>query len=120
MHQRNLQTLANEIYKTKNKISPEFVNSVFEFTNKNYNLRNASFLKRKRCFTVHYRSKSILFLALKIWELVLDSIIETKTFSIFRNKTKAWTTNKCPCRLCRNYIGGSTWVYLKLFQLILS
>ena len=53
IHQRNLQTLATEIYKAKNKISPEVVNSLFEFTNKNYNLRNASFLKRKRYFTVH-------------------------------------------------------------------
>ena len=45
IHQRNLQTLATEIYKAKNKISPEVVNSLFEFTNKNYNLRNASILK---------------------------------------------------------------------------
>ena len=46
IHQRNLQTLATEICKAKNKISPEVVNSLFEFTNKNYNLRNASILKR--------------------------------------------------------------------------
>ena len=32
MHQRNLQTLATEIYKAKNKISPEVINSLFEFT----------------------------------------------------------------------------------------
>ena len=53
IHQRNLQTLTTEIYKAKNKIFPEVVNSLFEFTNKNYNLRNASVLKRKRYFTVH-------------------------------------------------------------------
>ena len=43
IHQRNLQTLANEIYKAKNKISPEVVNSLLEFTYKNYNMRQ--FLK---------------------------------------------------------------------------
>ena len=32
IHQRNLQTFANEIYKAKNKISPEVVNSLLEFT----------------------------------------------------------------------------------------
>ena len=53
IHQRNLQTLATEIYKAKNKVSPEVVNSFFEFSNKNYNLRNASILKRKRYFTVY-------------------------------------------------------------------
>ena len=55
IHQRNLQTLATEIYKAKNKISPEVVNSLFEFTNKNYNLRNASILKRKRYFRVLWK-----------------------------------------------------------------
>ena len=59
IHQRNLQTLATEIYKAKNKISPEVVDSLFEFSNKNCNLRNASILKRKRYFTVHYGSESL-------------------------------------------------------------
>ena len=104
-HQKNLQTLATKIYKAKNKISPEVVNSLFEFTNKNYNLRNASILKRKRYFTVHYGSESLVSLAPKIWELVPDSIREVKTSAIFKNKIKAWTTDKCPCRLCKNYIG---------------
>ena len=105
IRQRNLQTLAIEIHKAKNKIFPEVVNSLFEFTNKNYNLRNASILKRKRYFTVHYGSESLVSLAPKIWELVPDSIREVKTLSIFKNKIKAWTTDKCPCRLCKNYIG---------------
>ena len=42
IYQRNLQTLANEIYKAKNKISPEVINSLFKFTNRNYNHRNSS------------------------------------------------------------------------------
>ena len=105
IHQRNLQTLATEIYKAKNKISPEVVNSLVEFTNKNYNLRNVSILKRNRYFTVHYGRESLVSLAPKIWELVPDSIREVKTLSIFKNKIKAWTTDKCPCRLCKNYIG---------------
>ena len=76
IHQRNLQILATDIYKAKNKVSPEVVNSLFEFSNKNYNLRNASILKVKICFTVHYGSESLLSLASKIWELVPDSIRE--------------------------------------------
>ena len=104
IHQRNLQTLATEIYKAKNKISPEVVNSLFEFTNKNYNLRNTSILKRKRYFTVHYESESLVSLVPKILELAPDSIREEKA-SIFKNEIKAWTTDKCQCQLCKNYIG---------------
>ena len=61
---------------------------MFEVINKNYNLRNASILRRNRYFTVHYGSESLAFLAPKIWELVPDSIREAKTLSIFKNKIK--------------------------------
>ena len=101
IHQRTLQTLAPEIYKTKSKVSPEIVNSLFEFSNKSYNLRNASILKRKRYFAVHYGNEILLSLAPKIWDLVPDSIREVKTLSNFKNKIKPM----CPCRLCKNYIG---------------
>ena len=49
--------------------------------------------------------KVFVSLAPKIWELVPDSVKEVKTISIFKNKIKAWTNDKCPCRLCKNYIG---------------
>ena len=114
----NLQTLATDIYKNY-KVSSEVVNSLFEFSNKNYNLRNASILKRKRYFTVHYGSESLVSLAPKIWELVPDSIREVKTLSIFKNEIKAWTTDKCPCRLCKNCYMANR-VHLKLFQLLFS
>ena len=94
VHQRNLQTLATEIYKAKNKISPEVVNSFFEFTNKNYNLRNESILKRNRYFTVHYGRESLVSLAPKIWKLIPDSTREVKILSIFRSKIKAWTIDR--------------------------
>ena len=68
-----LQTFATEIFKAKNKICPEVVNSLFEFTNKNHNLRNASIPKRKRYFPVHHGSGNLVSLAPNIWELVPDS-----------------------------------------------
>ena len=91
IHRRNLQTLATEIYKAKNKISSEVVNSLFEFTNQNYNLRSLSIPKKKRYFTVHYGSKSVVSSAPKMWELIPDSIREIKT-SILKNKIEVWTT----------------------------
>ena len=57
----------------------EMVNSLFEFTYKNYDLRNVSVFKRKRNLVVHYGSGSLSSLAQKICELVLDSVREEKT-----------------------------------------
>ena len=98
IHKRNLQTLATEICKAKNKIFPDVLNLLFEFTNKSCSLRNVSVLKRKRCFTIHYGE--------------VENIREVKTWSIFKNEIKALTTDKRPCRLFKNY--------LKLFQSLLS
>ena len=96
IHHRSLQTLLNEIYKTKNKICREVVNSLFEF-NKNYNLRNMSILKRKRYL------QSIM--KVKVFYLSSENMGTCSRFnqfkSIFKNKIKAWTTDTCPCRLCK-------------------
>ena len=96
IHHRSLQTLLNEIYKAKNKISREVVNSLFEF-NKNCNLRNMSILKRKRYL------QSIM--KVKVFYLSSENMGTCSRFnqfkSIFKNKIKAWTTDTCPCRLCK-------------------
>ena len=39
-----------------------------------------------------------------MWKFIPDLIREVKTLSIFKNKIKAWTTDKCPGRLYKNYI----------------
>ena len=57
----------------------EIVNSLFEFTYKNYDLRNVLVFKRKRNLAVHYGSGSLSSLAQKLCELVLDSVREEKT-----------------------------------------
>ena len=59
-----------------------------DFTYKNYGLRNASILKRKINFAVHFGSESPLSLASKIWELEPDSTKEGKTLSTFKNRVK--------------------------------
>ena len=61
------------------------------------------FLKR-RDISQSIMEVSLVSLTPKILELVPDSIREVKPLSIFKNKIKAWTTDKSPCRLCKNYI----------------
>ena len=63
------------------------------------------FLKGRDISEFIIKSESLVSLALKIWELIPDSIKGVKTLSVFKNKIKAWTTDKCPCRLCKYYIG---------------
>ena len=99
IHHRSLQTLLNEIYKAKNKISREVVNSLFEF-NKNCNLRNMSILKRKRYLQSIMKVKVFYLSSENTW--IWKTCSRFNQFkSIFKNKIEAWTTDTCPWRLCK-------------------
>ena len=102
IHQKNLQILATEIYKTKNDLGPKIMKDTFHFIQKPYNLRNDPELQRRRNRTVYFGTESISSLAPKIWELIPSDIRSANSLGIFKEKIKFWTTNKCPCRLCRN------------------
>ena len=106
IHQKNLQILATEIYKTKNDLGPKIMKDTFHFIQKPYNLRNDPELQRRRNRTVYFGTESISSLAPKIWELVPSNIRSANSLEIFKEKIKSWTTDKCPCRLCKTYIGN--------------
>ena len=97
IHQKNLQILATEIYKTKNDLGPKIMKDTFHFIQKPYNLRNDPELQRRR---------NPKMLAPKIWELAPSDIRSANSSEIFKEKIKSWTTDKSPCRLCKTYIGN--------------
>ena len=106
IHQKNLQLLATEIYKIKNDLGPKIMKDTFHFIQKPYNLRNDPVLQRRRNRTVYFGTESISLLAPKIWELIPSDIRSAKSLGIFKEKIKFWKTDKCPCRLCKTYIGN--------------
>ena len=46
VHQKNLQVLATEIFKTKSGLNPEIMQEVFKFNEHNYDFRSATELVR--------------------------------------------------------------------------
>ena len=106
IHQKNLQILATEIYKVKNDLGPKIMADIFHFVEKPYNLRNNSIMQRQANRTVYFGTESITSLAPKLWELIPSEIKSAKSLNIFKAKIKSWTTDKCPCRLCKTYVGN--------------
>ena len=106
IHQINLKILATEIYKARNDLGPEIMKDIFHSVQKPYNLRNDSTLQMRRNRTVYFGTESISSLAPKIWEIVPCEIKNAKSLDIFKKRIKLWTTDKCPCRLCKRYIGN--------------
>ena len=67
IHHKNIQSLAIEIYKFVNGLSPEIMNSVFNLKeNKRYSLRNVFELYSRNPRTVKYGTDTISYLAPKI------------------------------------------------------
>ena len=58
VHQKNLQLLATEIFKSKAGMSPELMNDIFHFVETPYNLRSDYTLERKQDHTVYHGSES--------------------------------------------------------------
>ena len=106
IHQKNQQILATEIYKAKNDLGPKIVKDTFCFIQKPCNLRNDPELQRRRNRTVYFETESISSLVPKIWELIPSNIRNANSPGIFKEKTKFWTTDKCPHRLYKMYIGN--------------
>ena len=106
IHQKNLQILATEIYKTKNDLGRKIMKDTFHFIQKPYNLRNDPELQRRRNRTVYFGTESISSLAPKIWKLIPSDIRSINSLEIFKEKIKFWRRDKCSCRLCKTYIGN--------------
>jgi len=101
----NLQRLATEIFKYLNGFSPSFMSNIFEFSENNHNLRSGVSLKYPSVKTVRFGTETISSLAPKIWNIVPDELKSLPSLVQFQDKIKKWIPVKCPCRLCKLYIG---------------
>ena len=81
--------------------------------------RNDAELQKRRNRTVYFGTESISSLAPKIWELIPSDIRSPNSLEIFKEKVKFWTTDKCPCTLCKTYIGNVDYSLLLLYYLVI-
>ena len=73
IHQRNIQTLAIEIFKFLNGLSPQIMNKVFQVKSPTpYYLRDKNKLYSRNLKTVAYGTESLSFMAPKIWSIKLQ------------------------------------------------
>ena len=98
-HDRNLQALAIEVYKSINDLSPVILKYIFDVKSIPYNLRSASILCTRNVKTVKYGSDSLSFRGAKIWALVPDSIKISKSLSEFKSKIRKWRPAGYNCKI---------------------
>ena len=88
IHQKNLQILATEIFKTKNDIEPETMKDTFHFILKLCRLRNDPERQRRRNHTVFFARESISSLAPEMQEVIPSDIRTANSLGIFEEKIK--------------------------------
>ena len=86
IHQRNLQILATEIFKTKNGLNAVIMEDVFNFKNLPYNFRNAKTLNRSNVSSVKYGTETITSLGAKIWKILPNDHKELTSLSMLKSK----------------------------------
>ena len=103
IHVKNLQLLATEIFKVIKGTGPEIMKDIFSLKEcPQYETRFP--FKSNTIYTERYGKETLTFLGPKIWSLVPDEIRKSKTIEEFKKLIKTWNTDKCPCRLCKNFV----------------
>ena len=104
IHQKNLQLLAIEIYKTVNNLNPVFMKEIFQLNELANNLRNQSFIQKKPN-TVTYGLDTISYRCDELWSSIPLDIRSTENCKVYKTKIKQ-TDLTCSCRLCTPYIAN--------------
>ena len=102
-HQRNIQALCLEIYKTLHLNNPVFMNDIFKFNDTDYHTRNQG-LYYPNPRTVSYGLESFGYKANQIWSSIPNDIKTNENISTFATFTKVNCTKFCKCNLCKLYV----------------
>ena len=67
-HERNLQLLMTEIFKTKSKLNPDFVTDIFKESSVSYKLQKGPDTLLSVVRTTSYAIETVSFIGKKLWQ----------------------------------------------------
>ena len=105
IHNNNIHSLAIEMYKAANGISPEIMKHVFQIRNiSHYNLRYAPTFVTGNIHCVYNSIESASYLEPEIWEQIPTEIKKINSLAGFKKEIRKWKPVNCPCRICKVFI----------------
>ena len=103
IHQRNIQTLTLEIYKTMHDLNPVFMKELFCLKQHSYSSRSDK-LSYPNPRTVTYGLESFGYKATQLWGSIPNDIQNTEDINVFKKFTSQNCNKSCKCNLCKRYI----------------
>ena len=103
-HHRNIQKVAIEMFKVKNNLCPEIVQSLFH---RNNNLRSDAYFHRPNVNSVYKGEHSLRSFGPIVWDTMVPAELK-KILALdkFKTEVNAWVPSNCLCRLCRDWVTG--------------
>ena len=103
IHQRNIQSLAAELFKIKGNLSNNIMYNIFQTRKINYNLRSQTDFASICVNTNKFGLNSLRYFASKVWNMVSLEIKNSGKVEIFKTKIRNWEPKDCYCYLCKTY-----------------
>ena len=104
IHERNIQTLGIELYKVAHGTAPKIMNLVFP-TKPDVKYPWNNIFQTFNVKTTAWGTETLYHLGPKIWSII-PMEIKKLPFRKFITQIRLWKPDKCPCRLCKFYLGG--------------
>ena len=101
---RNIQSLAIELFKVKQNLSNSMLSNIFPTRSISYNLRSQTDIIRSNASTSQYGLNSMRCFASKVWQMIPVEIKNSVSIESFKEKIRKWEPSSCYCRLCMPYI----------------
>ena len=108
VHQRNLQNLMSEIYKTINQINPAYMWDFFVEKDMPYNLHTKVQCRLPQAQTNRYELDSLPFRGSLLWNKLKDEVKRAGTLTTFKKLIMKWDGKSCNCLICNKYFFFST------------
>ena len=106
IHQKNIQSLAIELFKVKGNLSNNIMYEIFQTRKINYNLRSQTDFASICANTNKFGLNSLRCFASKIWCMVPLETKNSGSVEIFKTKIRNWEQKDCCCYLCKTYVNN--------------
>ena len=111
IHQKNIRSLAVEMFMVLNNLAPPFMSNIFT-KNTNFGTDNVSsntrskpiFYNKDNPRTRNYGLETLRCLGPKVYDMLPIEIKQSTSVQAFKMKIKKWLPTRCPCRICLDYI----------------
>jgi hypothetical protein len=100
LYLKRIKDIAHEVYKTVNKINPEFMHDIFIKKDTTHDFRNGQKLIMPKFNTIQYGKMTFSYYGAHLWNMLPSHFKKSINFKIFKRLIKEWDGPNCSCTSC--------------------